>query len=148
MFTTVAFAHNEEVVTKIWSNMITNPNSLLHVSLNEDTNLTLSNEWIAPEEVQEREDSYCQWIEHQQSLFRDNKSRQDCPDSTIREKPSQLLPYTSEVAHKGAILFDYEGELLSSSKGALPLDLEGSLPSSPEGDSSHPSYCCLNSVPK
>ena len=52
IFTTVASAHNEEVVTKILTNMITNPNDCLRVSLYKDTNPTLADELLAPEEVQ------------------------------------------------------------------------------------------------
>ena len=55
MFTTVALAHNEEVVPKIWANMITNPNACLRVSLYEDSKPTLSDKWLSPEEVQELE---------------------------------------------------------------------------------------------
>ena len=35
--------------------MVTNPNSFLRVSLYEDTNPILTDEWLAPEEVQEQE---------------------------------------------------------------------------------------------
>ena len=52
MFTTVASTHNEEVVPKICTNMITNPNACLRVSLDEDTNTTISEEWLTPDEVQ------------------------------------------------------------------------------------------------
>ena len=52
MFTTVASTHNEEVVPKICTNMITNPNARLRVSLYKDTNPTLAKERIATEEFQ------------------------------------------------------------------------------------------------
>ena len=52
MFTTVSSTHNEDVVPKIWTNMITNPNACLHVSLDKKTNPTLDDEWISTEEVQ------------------------------------------------------------------------------------------------
>ena len=55
MFTTVESTHNDEVVTKIWTNMITSPNACLHVLLDEDKNPTLADEWLDPEEVQEKE---------------------------------------------------------------------------------------------
>ena len=48
MFTTFAYAQNEEVLPKIWTNMITNHNASLNVSLEEDTNPTLDDEWIFP----------------------------------------------------------------------------------------------------
>ena len=51
MFTTIASAHNDEVVPKIWTNMITNPNARLHVSLDKDTNPALAYEWLAPENI-------------------------------------------------------------------------------------------------
>ena len=68
IFTTVEFAHNEEVVPKIWTNIITNPDALLHVSLDEDTKLNLADEWLETEEVQEREAACFQWIDQQHSL--------------------------------------------------------------------------------
>ena len=48
MFTTFAYAQNEEVLPKIWTNMITNHNASLNVSLEEDTNPTLDDKWIFP----------------------------------------------------------------------------------------------------
>ena len=48
-FTTIASAHTEEVVPNIWTNMITNPNAWLHLSLEEDTNPTLADKWLATE---------------------------------------------------------------------------------------------------
>ena len=74
MFTTVSSAHNEEVIDKIWTNMITNPNACLIVSLNEDNNTTLDEEWLAPEEVQEQEAARHQWIDQQHSFCWNNES--------------------------------------------------------------------------
>ena len=98
MFTTIASAQNEEVVTKIWTKTITNTNSHLHVSLDEDNNPTLADELLAPEEVQEQEASCFQWIEQHHSLRLDNTSCQDWPEFTTREKPSQSLPSGPEGA--------------------------------------------------
>ena len=83
-FTTVASAQNEEVVPKIWTNMITNPNYCLYVSLDEVTNSTLTEKWLSYEEVQELEAAQCKWIDQQHILCRDNKYCQELPDSTIR----------------------------------------------------------------
>ena len=60
MFTIIASAYNEEVVPKIWTIMITNPNACFHVSLDKYTNPTLAIEWLSLEEVQEREATRCQ----------------------------------------------------------------------------------------
>ena len=49
MFTTIYSAHNEEVLPKICTNMITNPNDCLNFSLDKDTKPTFSGEWFSPE---------------------------------------------------------------------------------------------------
>ena len=88
MFTTVASAHNDEVVPKIWTNMINNPTDRLRVSLDEDTNHKLADEWLDTEELQEQESTLRQCIEQQNSLCWDNTSHQDWPNSTTMEQPS------------------------------------------------------------
>ena len=85
MFTTVASAHNEEVLPQIWTKMITNYNARLHISLEKDTNPRLVDEWLTPGEVQEIEVARFQWIEQQHSLRHNNTSCQDWPESTTRE---------------------------------------------------------------
>ena len=128
--------------------MITNPNSRLHVSLDKDTNPTLSDKWLVPEEFQELEAALRQWIEQQHSLRRDNISCQDWPDYTTREQTIHSLPFDSEGTPEGAILFAPEGELTSASEGYLTLTPEGALLSVPEGYSSCPPSCRLDSVPE
>ena len=101
--------------------MITNPNARLHVSLDKDTNPTLADEWLSPEEVQEREDVRRQWINKQHSFSWDNTFLQDWPNFTTRDQPSQPPPSSSEGDPDGAIMFSPEGEILSDSEVALPL---------------------------
>ena len=115
MFTTVAFAHNEDVLLQTWTNMITNPNDSLNVSLDKETNPTLANDRIAHKEVQEQEVVPRQCIEKQHSLCQDNTSRQDWPYSTTREQLSQSLPSASEGDPKLEIPFAPEGALPSAS---------------------------------
>ena len=86
--------------------MITNPNARLLVSLDKDTNPTLSDKYLAPEEVQEQEAARRQWIDQQHSLRWHNTSYQGRPNSTTREQPSQSLPSASEGAPEGAIPLD------------------------------------------
>ena len=105
IFTTVAFAHKEEVVPQTWTNMITNPNDCLNVSLDKETNPTLANNWISHKEVQEQEVVPRQWIDKQHSLCQDNTSRQDWPYSTTMNQLSQSLPSASEGDSKLEIPF-------------------------------------------
>ena len=89
IFTTIASAQNEEVVPKIWTKTITNTNSHLHVSLDDNKNPTLADEWLDPEEVQEQEAARRQWIEKQHMLCRSNTSCQDWPDCNTWDKSRQ-----------------------------------------------------------
>ena len=50
--------------------MITNPNARLHISLDEDTNPTLDEKWLAPEEAQEIEAARRQCIEQKHICVR------------------------------------------------------------------------------
>ena len=55
MFTTFSYAQNDEVLPKIWTNMITKPNARLRVSIDEETIPNLSSKWLSPDEVQDLE---------------------------------------------------------------------------------------------
>ena len=75
--------------------MITNHNACLHVSIVEDTNPTLTDKWLSPEEVQEQEAACNKLIEQQHSLRQDNTSCKYWPETNTRNKQIQsFLSYS------------------------------------------------------